>query len=279
MFCVIQEIETKKPNKNGHSKELHSCFMSMSFNGEDMSHYWYRFSDERFERPVKKAYKVSIHQSYREDGRVKKKQYSLCTVKYYDIAEEWFNVYDYCNRKINAAACELGVEEELIYDLVEEKLNPLIESIQNEFRQTEEYITHEEHENVTTVYALNKTKFNSKYDLDGTSSKYDECYDVFGNLMNKDKLDKIKADYEVRKEYEEKSRGYQEDFYSNYSKNFSGSGSYFNNNQSNHDLEDKEMLKQFYRVLSKKFHPDSNPGKDTSEEMKLLNQLKSDWGL
>jgi outer membrane protein OmpA-like peptidoglycan-associated protein len=156
----------------------------------------------------------------------------------------------------------------------------LIESIQREFRETEEFKAHEEHERITTLYALNKTEFNSKYDFEGTSSKYDECYNVFGNLMNKDKLDKIKADYKARKDYEEKSRSYQENSYSNYNKySNSGSSSYFNNNQSNHDSEDKETLKQFYRALSKKFHPDANPDKDTSKEMKLLNQLKTEWNI
>ena len=48
---------------------------------------------------------------------------------------------------------------------------------------------------------------------------------------------------------------------------------------SNYNEADKAMLKKFYRTLSKAFHPDSNPDKDTSEEMKMLNRLKSDWGV
>ena len=43
--------------------------------------------------------------------------------------------------------------------------------------------------------------------------------------------------------------------------------------------DNKAIFKQFYRTLSKIYHPDSNQGKDTSEEMKVLNQLKSDWGV
>ena len=39
------------------------------------------------------------------------------------------------------------------------------------------------------------------------------------------------------------------------------------------------MLKNFYRMLSKAYHPDSNPDKDTSEEMKMLNSLKDEWGI
>lgn len=276
MYCVIQEIELKKPNKHGYSKELISEFMQMSFMGQDSSHYWYRYSEERFDRPIKKAYKVSLHMSYREGGKVKKKQYSLCTVNYYDFADNWFNVYDYCNQKIKTISEELKIDESEIYDLIDAKLDPLTESIQDEFKQTEEYLTHAEHERITTIYAANKVKFNETYGAD----KYDQIYDVFGNLMNPDRLKEVEAEYESRQEYEEKSRSYQEEFYSNYSKNFTGDNcGYSDYVHSNHNSEDKETLKQFYRVLSKKFHPDANHDTDTSGQMRLLNQLKDEWGV
>ena len=61
MFCVIQEIETQKVNKNGYSKEL--CSYSFSIQG--IQYYTYSYSDERFERLIKKAYRISIHHSFR----------------------------------------------------------------------------------------------------------------------------------------------------------------------------------------------------------------------
>lgn len=274
MFCVIQEIELKKPNKYGHAKDiLCGCYKS--------GIHWWHYSEERFDRPIKKAYKISLHQSYRGGGKVKKKQYSLCTVSYYDISDKWFGMYDYCDRKITAAAAELDISVDEIYDLVRAKLDPLIEAIQSEFMLSEEYITHQEHERITTIYAANKAKFNEEYGYSGSDSRYDEIYDVYGNLMNQDKLDEVKADYKFRQEYEEKSRSYQKEFYSNYSKYFSGSGgsSYSESICSNHNEEDKETLKQFYRELCKKFHPDSNPDKDTTKQMLLLNQLKGQWGI
>ncbi len=279
MYCVIQEIELKKPSKPVHSKKLISKVMQMSIHGQDCSSYWYTYSEERFDRPIRKAYKISLHQSHRENGRVLKRQFPLCTVRYYDIADGWFNLYEYCDRKITAAAEKLGVDTDTVYDLLQAKLDPLIKRIQDEYTSTEEYKIHAEHERITKLYAANKANFTEKYGCD--KNKYDEIYDVFGNLMNKDKLEDVKAEAEARKEYEEASRRYQKEFYSNYSKFYSGSGggSYFNSIHSNHEEEDKETLKQFYRVLSKKFHPDANPGTDTSKQMQLLNQLKDEWGV
>jgi hypothetical protein len=280
MYCVIQEIELKKPNKCGHPKELISEYMQTSFQGQDCSRYYHRYSQERFDRPIKKAYKISIHQSHRENGKVIKKQYPLCTVNYYDIVDGWFNLYDYCNKKIEALSANVGMKESVIYDLINAKTDLLIGQIQAEYKQTEEYITHEKHERITTLYAVNKVTFNQQYGYTGSSSKYDEIYDVYGNLMNTDKLETVKAEYKSRQEYEERSRSYQKDFYSNYNDNYSGgSSSYYNSSHSTHSEEDKENLKQFYRVLSKKFHPDSNPDTDTSKQMQLLNQLKDQWGI
>lgn len=274
MFCVIQEIKTQKENKNGYSKELY-CY---SFGIQGIQYYTYSYSDERFERPIKKAYRISIHHSFRENGKVKKKQFVLCTVNYYDLATDSFTIYDWCNEKINMISEVLKESIDDIYKLVQEKLEPLKEQIQEEFAKTEEYKAHEEHERITTLYALNKTEFTTKYEVDG--NEYDICYDVFGKLRNPEYLEKIKQQYRERKEYEEKSHSYQEDFWSNYNKySSSGSSSYYNILSNNHTDEDKETLKQFYRVLSKKFHPDANPDTDTSKEMQLLNKLKVEWGV
>lgn len=273
MFCVIQELDVKKPNKHGRPKELKSEYMQVIMDGVDYGHYYYTYSSERFERPIKKAYKISIHESYRENGKPKKKQFVLCTVNYYDIVDNYFNLYDYCDNKINTVAEKLNVDPMAIYDIVETKLEPLIAKIQGDFKQTEEYKTHKEHERITSLYAANKIQFIEKYECD--KDEYDRIYNVFGELMNPEKLQEVKNQYKAKKEYEEKSRSYQRQSYKNYKSHYKSS--YYNNASSTHKEEDKETLKQFYRVLSKKFHPDSNPNKDTSEQMKLLNKLKDEW--
>ena len=275
MYCVIQEIQKKKKNKDGYPKELKSEYMQMSINGQDESHYWHHYSEERFERDIKKAYRITIHESYRENGKVKKKQFVICTVDYYDLATDWFCLYDWGNSKIETAAKELNCSEEELYSLIEKKLEPIQEQIIEEFQQTEEYKTHEEHEKITTLHAARKVEFNAKYNLSG--DEYDKCYDVFGVLQNPEYLKKIEKDYKARQRYEQESRRYYEEYYNNY--NQDSSSSYGGSISNNYKEEDKAVLKQFYRELSKKFHPDANPDIDTSQQMQLLNQLKQEWGL
>ena len=199
MYCVIQEIELKKVPA-GESKEIEVYETTWTINGEHGSTWGWRYSDEHFGRPVRIAYRISIHESYREAGRVKKKQTVICTIGYYSIVDWGGWIGDY----------------------------------------------------------------------------------IKGGLKRKaDALKKVKADYKAKRDYERRSqkesRNYYERFFNNYGGN-SGS-SYGGNISNNYNEDNKAMLKKFYRTLSKAYHPDSNPGVDTSEEMKLLNQLKGDWGV
>lgn len=106
-------------------------------------------------------------------------------------------------------------------------------------------------------------------------------YDVFGKLRTPEYLKKIKADFKAKKEYERRGREQYRSYYENFRSNYGGysGGSYCGTAASNYNEADKAMLKKFYRTLSKAFHPDSNQGVDATEEMKMLNRLKSDWGV
>jgi len=293
MFCVIQEIERKKQPNPGYSKELVSKYMRMTIQGEDCSHWWHCYSDEKFERTIKTAYKISVHQSERIGGKVHKKQFALCTIGFYELAEDFYGLYDYCDSKIQTVASELGIPAESIYDEVEKKLEPIKDKAIEIFMQTEEYKTHEDHERITTIHVARKTQFNEKYGFNATDYEYDQCYDVFGVLQNPERLAQIERQYKERIEYEKKSRSYRKSYSGNYSNSqessyYDYSSSNYNNNQEssyfktsyiNYNDTEKEQLKQFYRVLSRKFHPDSNPDTDTSSQMQLINKLKEQWGL
>lgn len=270
MYCVIQETVRKKPDRYGEHLEI-IVYQNQWRLDESKPFTWaWKYSEDRFDRPHHEAYKVTIHQSYREGGKVKKRQYAVCTLSYYDIVE--YSLYDCADGRIQATAEKMGVDPAEVYDIIETKLEPLRERLEADFHQSPEYITKQEHERIRANYMTAQSQFCRKYDVD--KDEYDRCYDVFGTLRNKEYLQQIKAQYKARKESE---RSYREHFRSSYS-GYSGS-SYSFSSVSTYTEDETAILKQFYRSLSKKFHPDMNPERDTTEEMKLLNRLKGEWGV
>lgn len=269
MYCVIQEIKLKKPDLKGHSKRIEPYEFTCMGN----VYYKYIMSDERFERDIKKAYKISIHHSYRENGKVKKKQWVICTMGYYYIIDYGSWIGDCC--RLEDKLETIGISEEELCDLVYSKLNPLVERIEKEYEQTEEYKTVKKNKEIIKKHMGSEREFNNKY-----GEGYDQCYDVFGELKNKDKLNEILENYKTREEYEERFKSsYYNNNYSNYN-SYSSSG-YSKNISSNYNEEEKKLLKKLYRKMSKEFHPDKNlNNQDEAQEMMvLINKLKEEWSI
>lgn len=267
MYCVIQKVELRKQNTNGYYKELEVYKNKWFINGVEGGSYSYSYTGERFERPIKKAYKISLHQSYREDGKVKKKQYSVCTMSYYDLIE--WSLYDCAAGKIEQLSKELGIKEDDVYNLIYSKLDPIIEKITKEYQQTEEYKTHEKHKEIIDKYQEEKRKFKNEYGSDN----YDYYYDVFGVLREPEKFEAFKKQYEASKTYQ---NNYYDNFKSNYN-NYNFNSSYSTTKQSNYTDKEKGYLKTIYRAGAIKLHPDVI--KDDGEGMKFLNKLKEEWGI
>ncbi len=269
MFAVIQEIKAKKAPK-GEGKTIEVYETRYTVGGEPYCKYDYRYSDECFERPVKNSYRISICESYRENGKVKKRQTVICTIRYYDVVDSGEWIGDYVRGGLEEKAEALGLEESELVEMVCRKWNPIAERILAEYQQTEEYAAREEHRRIISEHARRVDAFVELYGVE--RSEYRHCYDVFGKLRDPAYLEKIKAGYEARKEYERQSRRYYEKFTGSY-------GGYDRTAARGCDEAEKAILKKFYRALSKMYHPDSNPGRDTSGEMTVLNRIKGEWGI
>lgn len=274
MYCYIQEIQMKSSNSTGCGKDLCVTETKWTTNGASYVSYGYTYSEENFERPIKTAYKVSIHdKSYRDDkGRVRKKQYHVATIKYYDLVD--FGWYDcIISNKIDDIAEKIGIDSKIVWKEIEVKLDALQDKIKAEFEQTEEYRVKIRHDSIIQEYQTKKHKFAEKYEV--REQEYDMCYDIFGVLRNPEYLKKIKKEYKSRKEYEEQSRSYQRNYYSNYN-NYSDSygGGSFSSGLSSE--KEKEYYKKFYRTLATKYHPDVT---GENETMQFLNKLKEQWGI
>lgn len=270
MYCVIQEIELKRQNQYGAYRELEVYKNEFLISGTEHISYSYRYTGDRFERPIRKAYKISIHQSFRENGKIKKKQYSVCTMGYYNIADGSTWIRDYMiSSKWESLLEVIGINEEELMKLIYGKLEPLIEKVQKEFQQTEEYKVHSEHEAIIKAYLKAKSDFEEEYGKD----TYDHYYDVFGALREPKKLEDLKKQ---QKQYKEYQRSYRENYQSNYN-SYSGNSSYSNSSCSNYTDNEKAYLKKIYKAAAIKLHPDKTKGDD--EGMKLLNRLKDEWGI
>ena len=270
MYCVIQQVMRKKPDPYGEYREIRAYQNQWRLDESKPFTWAWERTGGRFERPHLEAYKITLHQSYREGGVVKKRQYTVCTMSYYDICESWWG--DHIVGAENALAEKVGIAPAELYELIETKLGPLRERLEAEFHRSPEYIAKQEHERIIADHMTAQNEFCSKYDVD--KDEYNRCYDVFGVLRNKDYLEKIKAHHKARKESE---RRYRESWSSTYERYTSGGCSV--PSVSTYTEEETTLLKKSYRSLTKTYHPDLNPDEDTTAEMQLLNKLKEAWGV
>lgn len=269
---MIQKVTNKKKNPYGEHKELIVDSLTITVGTETKTKYYYTFSKERYDRPIKDAYKIMIHESYRENKKVKKRQWVICTMDFYSLIESWPGDCIHSSR-LNDLLKRMGIEEDELWKMVLTKLNPIVEEATKKFKSSPEYKAKKKHEKILATYRKEKEIFESVYGKD----TFDYCYDVFINLRNKKFHDEVVSKY--RAEQERKS-SYSNSSYGNYGntddffKNFS---SYFGNIQSTYNDAEKVFLKKIYRSLSKNFHPDIT--KDDGEIMKFINKLKDGWGI
>ena len=268
MDCLLEKFEKDSVNSIGSPKEIIVDSYQWSANGETGMTYTYHMSSQRFERANKTSYRI-----YMEDTQGGlDRRYLITTLSYYDFVD--FEIQDCIGeRKIEELALQIGMAKDELWEKVICKAKKLQEEIREEFSQTEEYKVSMKNREIIEQYKKDKLKFCREYGLDGT--KYDRCYNVFGQLMNSDYLNKLKEMIHEREKFSEHSRKKHKQAW----RNFSGQSDFFRGSTTSYKEEDKEMLAKFYKVLAKKYHPDSNPGIDTTKEMLFLNQLKKDWGI
>lgn len=284
MYCVIQKVINKKPNKYGSHKSLEVSSTTMIYKDKKESRYYYTYCSERFERPIKDAYKISIHKSYRENGLAKKKQWVICTVGYYDLVDSFID--EIIASSFDKELAQIESDGEYLWKLIQDKLEPLRQIIRQEFENTEEYKTSKNNEEIIRIHNNAKTEFENKYGVD----TYDYCYDVFGVLRNEEYLKHLEAVYAARQRYSRNSSYYGNSYgnytgsdnssyydanYSNYS--YEDFSSYSNPKRSTYTEEEKQNLKKMYKVLALQFHPDMAEGNE--EVMKLINRVKEEWGI
>lgn len=263
MQVSIKKIDRGEVHSVGAPKEILVSSFEWHNNGESGKTYTYEMSKERFVRDNTTAYQIEL--------QCEGQTYPVATIGYYDLVD--YKIEDCIGDRIMEQLAEkTGMKEEALWALLIEKLKPMQETIQMEFAQTEEGMTSKRNQQILSDYAERKRKFCMELGLDGV--KYDRCYNVFGELMDAEYLNKLQQEVAARQQFSANSKRKHKDAW----RRFSGSMDYFSEPAS-YTEEEREMLERFYKTLAKKFHPDANPGVDTSKEMQLLNQLKKQWNI
>jgi len=268
---VVQKIQRKKPEKGAEYREYAVDSFTIRFpDGTEIKRYTYgpKYESGKFERPIREVYKISIHESRRENGKVVKKQCVLGTVGFYDLVQ--WGLCDYIDSGISHAMDVFGVDYETLYNLAESKMKLIIDKAKRQYHRSEEYKSSRQREKLQKDYQKRKKQFAAQYCID--ADEYDSVYDIHGNLMDEDRLNQIIRQYEQRQEAEK--RRYQEYSYRTYNW-----GSYSIPTASTYNEDETAILKQFYRTLAKTYHPDLNPDRDVTAQMQLLNKLKDQWGV
>lgn len=249
MYVYVKITKSKRKSK-GYGKELISGTRKIG----NVIVNTYSYSEDHFEREPKWTYTITLHESSRNADKIKTKQTTVCSVNYYDVAEDaieeqiYFDMLD----KLNEAVLKIRGEElsdnelDELYEEFGIKTN-FVEDIYEEFKQTEEYKVHKKHVDILDEYQERKEKFLEENDCFDT--EYDVCYDIYGNLTNPNYFYKIQ----------------------NRKRKTNNVDNFFTDN-------DKRILKGMYRTLCKAYHPDNN-STDCLQEIQMINRLKEQWGI
>lgn len=270
MKCTIKETTRKLKYQLGEPKEIVVDRTEWERDGYRGATYSYHMSQERFERTKEQCYHIYVGwENERPEGA--EEEVKLLTMGYYDFIDFSYES-SLGDRMLELVAKRLMTTKEDILAAVRKPLDELQASIREEFSKTEEFAARKEHERILEAYKKAKHEFTIQYGF--SSIDYDRCYNVFGQLMDATYLGKLKKRLEERENMKYESKQYRK---SQSQKRFY---EYLHaSKRTDYTPEEQEMLSKFYKILAKKYHPDANPGTDTSEEMTLLNKVKKEWGV
>lgn len=267
LFVNVVEFELKRKPKGSQKEiEVYSCVVF----GKESFHY--RNTGEEFDRPIKKGYKIMLHHSYRQDGKIKKLSLCAARIKYSDVLDGYYpELWKLEEKLIDKGFPYESLEQ--VEAMLYEKIDEIWNKIEEEVKTTEEYQWIQKRNKIIKEHRQRESEFNKKYGGD----YYKYFYDVFGVLRKPIELEQFKRDEEEKKRQQEQYTRNSWEQAQNHYKNYGG----FNGYQSlgvsggSFNSEEAEMIRSIisagFKQMSKKLHPDLGGDED---QMKLLNAVK-----
>lgn len=273
MYVSIQKIYGKS-KIYGYAKDV----VTTTINTGTTILYGWQYSPEKFERE-NYSYKITVKESYRENGKVKQKQVVMGTFCWYDFVDHYVYGDEIFDEKLADVFADKPDEVENIYDEIDKKIEEIQSVESKKWMASKEYKVHNKHLEMIRKYESKKAAFEELYG----KGIFEQIYDVHLKVMNQslyEQLPKIRVEKEKaeeeKQEYERRSREEQQRQWEKYFKGF-GDGSYQTGSYSTYTDKEKEYLNKFYKALAVKFHPDVLGG--DNGPMQLVNKLKEQWGI
>lgn len=262
MYCtLVKRKMIKEPYKSCVYRKI-----EWKMWGDDpLRGYW--DEEDVIKREKKDKWDIILNESYRVDGKVKKKQQHICTVTYWDIVDSWYSesIWDRTEKKI-----ENPEKYEEVLNLIYEKFQPVVDQVMKEYEASEEY-------NYKTIN--NRLKKEKQQEVDAEKqyqSKKAEHDSLLGQgyydaHYNKDGTYNFKKAHEWDKTHKKHEQSNNSN-YSDYDFNsfFKTSGATLNFKDNEKSIAE-ELIKAGYRALVKKYHPDTG---GTNEQFQSLSNLK-----
>ncbi len=147
MYITIKkQKENRKPQPGGIFKNPRL---------DEKPSVWGRGSitGEEFEREPKEKYRITLNQSYRQDGKVLKNQWHVSTVSYWDIVDnhitsiefEWLKpswefLTEHTAERLNRISPKATrAQIEWAYNMILTKMQPIQKAVIEDYQQSEEY--------------------------------------------------------------------------------------------------------------------------------------------
>ena len=272
MYVTVQKVYGKSKIQ-GYSKDVVTTRLQL---GTTIRYGW-TYSKEKFERE-NYSYKITVKESYRENGKVKQKQVVMGTFHWFDFIDHYVYNDEYFYRKLVDIFPDKRGQIDNIYDKIDKKIQEIQSIESKKWTSSQEYKVHNKHLEMISNYESKKKECDELWG----EGYFEQIFDIHMKIMNQQlyeqipqiRAKKIKEDKEKR-EYERRSYEEFQKTWDNFYKQYTSS-SYSIGLSSNYSDKEKEYLKKFYRTLAIKYHPDVI---GDNEPMQFLNKLKQSWGI
>ena len=152
MYVTVQKVYGKSKIQ-GYSKDVVTTRLQL---GTTIRYGW-TYSKEKFERE-NYSYKITVKESYRENGKVKQKQVVMGTFHWFDFIDHYVYNDEYFYRKLVDIFPDKRGQIDNIYDKIDKKIQEIQSIESKKWTSSQEYKVHNKHLEMISNYESKKNE-------------------------------------------------------------------------------------------------------------------------